>query len=206
MAALPGLVQAEPQAARADAGGRIDEALRLANQQINFARLAADRQITEVRNDLIGEVQATRIDALKAIDQTSGRAQESIGELRLDVSSHLTTMEKTLADETAKLNASVVRVAEVAPPLTAMLEMVQGVVEIETDCEASPKCIQNTLHHFSEDGQKSSKAFADLTVQVAGISADIHTVTTEFTRPRRWYEKLWSGIKAAGGVAVLAAK
>lgn len=25
---------------------------------------------------------------------------------------------------------------------------------------------------------------------------DVHEVTTEFTRPRRWWEKLWSGIKA----------
>lgn len=206
VAVLPSVVHREAEATRELATQQINAALQIIQVQISQARLAADRQIGDTRVALVSEVQGTRRDALAAIDQVSARAQIAVGDVRLHMSGHLTMMETILADETAKMNASVAKVAEVGPPLTATLGRLQEVVEIGTDCEASPRCWQNTLYDLNLSSQKSSKAFADLTVQTAGIATDVHKFTTEFTRPRTFREKVWSTIKAVGGLAVLAGK
>lgn len=106
LAFLPGTVNREAGLTRDLIDRQMGAAQHTLSWQINEARVNADAHVRALRTDLIGEVQGVRRDSLRAIDQVSGRAQDSIGELRLDVSGHLTTMEKTLADETAKLNSS----------------------------------------------------------------------------------------------------
>jgi len=203
----------EAAATRQAAGEQIGNVLTVLNRQMNDLRLAANGQISDTRSALAEEAQGARRDALQAIDQTSGRAQKSIGDLRLDVSSHLTRMEKTLTDT-----------ATVTVPVKVIAERMQEVVEIGTDCESSPNCWQNASHSlvraWKESAEGTAKALPEITASVVkvaneapataaalrGITEDAHTVTAEFVRPRRWHERLWAGIKAIGGVAVLAAK
>jgi hypothetical protein len=204
VATLPSLLHREAEATRSMLGEYVSVALGLAKGEMAITRRTLDRRLASAEGRAVSEVQATRRDALAAIDQVSGRALTAIDNTRADLSGQLTTVNETLARETARLNTSVAVLALVAPPLTATMKRVQEVVEIGTDCEASPRCWQNTLYDVSVASQKSSAAFADLTAQTAGIATDVHTFTTEVVRPRTVRERLWAIVRATSGIAMLA--
>lgn len=206
LAILPQLVRQEATLTRQLADQTVTAALTVAQTEIHGTSRALQARLASVERVAASEVQAQGQAVLEFLDARIAQA---------------------LADLDARMrdtNASIAQVAAVGPPVRIIAERMQEVVEIGTDCEASPNCWQNASHSlvraWKESAEETAKALPEITVSVVkvaneapataaavrGITEDAHAVTAEFVRPKRLTEKLWAAIKAAGGLAILATK
>lgn len=189
-------------------------ALLTAQVEIGATRRDMDARLASVERQVISEVRLARTDALARLDSRlasmEGIAAVRLREALVVADNQLTVANLTLATEAARLNTSVAKVADVAPPLQATMERIADASPLWLDCQFNADCLFNRWVGTSRGVEKMALAFgANAGPQQAALTAiaeDVRTVTHEFTRKKTWKEKLWSGLKVAGGVAVLAVK
>lgn len=216
-AMLPSMVHREADQVREMLNRQIGAAQGTVATQINLARQNADRAIRDLRVDLIGEVQGARAGAL-----------EEIGNLRAELGGQLTTANRTLAEQTAVLNASVAQVAAVAPPLQQNLAdfheqfMSPTITVADGTKRGNPGALYPRWLALSGEAMRTSDsirliaeaqasqapaqaaAMTKLAENMAGISQDVHHVTAEFVRPRTARERAWAIVQSSTRIAILA--
>jgi hypothetical protein len=202
----------ELDATRAMVGKQTVAALTSARIELDFTRRVLDARLASVERTAASEVQAQGQAVLGALDARLGQA---LGDLDAQLRS---------------ANASIAQVAAVAPSVQRTTEafheqfMSPTITVADGSTRGNPGALYPRWLALSGEAMRTSdsirriadaqadvspaqaKAMTELAQNIAGISADVHVVTSEYVRPRRWYERLWSGLKAVGGVAVLAVK
>jgi len=169
-------------------------------------RTAALVAIADTRKDLLKEVASIRTDVMARTDKA------------LDITDQTSKMVDTrLADITTKMtaqldkaNASIAEVAKVREDLRPVLGEAQetlnqtsGTIAVlrpqALGLMAATKVTMGTVAQTMRTVKDATPKLADATVQtgqnVAGITKDFHTFTSEFVKPQPWYKKLYTGAK-----------
>ena len=211
-AGLPKLAQDEAAATRQAAQQSIQSALTAAQTEIKATRNVLDARLASVEATAASEVQEQGRAILGAVDARMAQALS-------DLDTQLRQANASLAEATA-----------LAPPIRGVVEtfdrqfMQPTIVVADGTTRGNPGALYPRWLALSGEAMRTSdsirliaeaqakqapaqsEAMTALAQNIAGITSDVHKVTTEYTRPRKWHEKLWGGMKAIGGLAVLAAK
>ena len=163
--------QHEIAATRRELARRVDTGTRLANERLE--------QTAEVLDRRTGQL-------LAAVDRRAGQ----------------------IVQEIEQTNATVARVAK---PAAELIEQVSEAAPLWLDCESNPSCAFNLYQGAAKAAQRSMQTIERslpamlLTAQksnenMAGITADVHTLTGRFIAPKRWYVRVGT-VMATGAIA-----
>ncbi len=161
----------------------------------------ADGRLERIQTDARAELAATRELVATQLGATLTRADTALAEvhgLRSDVAPTL----GNLAGITESALTVTRQIAEASP--------------LYLDCESNPSCVYNRVQGTSKAIEKAAMNIGAMSTEVrasipqqlaaveklemhaAGIAADVHTVTSEYTKPVGFWRKIWAGLKTAG--------
>jgi len=195
------LLHAATQAARALPGG-----------------VSAEIQTT--RAALVGEIAATRKELLAAANGQAGEAQAKVdraltilerrtGDVLARVDTALATTGTAVAEANAQLSTVNGTLAGVREDLKPALQETQTTVkdlrdswdDLYWDVKASVESATVAARGVAEAAESAGKAapkLADAAVRngdnIAGITADVHTATTAFVKPKTTWQKIKSAL------------
>ena len=206
VAALPNEIQATRSALVGEiAATRIDLTKQVADSRRDLLA-RTEREADALRKDVMAEASEVRITADRRLGDTLSRvdtALATVDSLRQDL--------KPLFDHTAGITAQV-----------------NDALPLYLDCDHNPDCVFNRYVGVSKGVERASANFGQMsqdvrgalppmlktwsqigvdasatTVNVDGITADVHTMTTIAAKPKTFWGKVWAGITVTSRFAGL---
>jgi ABC-type transporter Mla subunit MlaD len=162
---------------------------------------------------------STRRAALTAIVATRRDLLARVDNLTSVTDSQLTAMLSSLDAQLGRANDSLSRFVTVAEGAAPVLENAAGIsrqvndaLPLFTDCDHNPDCAFNRYVGTARGIEKMSAAvgaaapkLAESAVEngrnLAGITADVHSLTGRIAAPKSFLGRLWDGIKVASAAA-----
>jgi hypothetical protein len=189
--------------------------------EISATRVDLMQQIAASRHDLVGLTQR-EADALRKDLMTEAEAIRTTTDRRLGDT--LSRVDIALADVDS-LRLDLKPSLDGAAAITAQ---VNDALPLYLDCDHNPDCVFNRYVGASKGVERAAENFGQMsqdvrgvlppmlrtwsqigvdvagtTVNVDGIAADIHTMTTEALKPKSFMGKVWAGIGVASRFAGL---
>ena len=184
------------------------EVLHVLAYQLAEAQKAAEHRIAGIQRATVGELKAMRVQTLQRLDVAGPALLGEAQGLRSD-----------LNQQAATLNASVSQVANLAPPIRNVVETFdrQFMQPIYVDGAGNKHGNPNTLwagwaqirgelvptmdsfRRIADVAEARAPAVADAALATAEgvgkMAAAGGKLADEWTRPKRWYNHLWTGLK-----------
>ena len=181
---------------------------------------AVSGQIQTTRVALVGEIAVTRKELLAAVNGQAGDAQAKVdraltildrrtGDVLARVDTALATTGTAVAEANAQLSTVNGTLAGVREDLKPALQETQTTVkdlrnswdDLYWDVKASVESATVAARGVAEASEAAGKAapkLADAAVRngdnIAGITADVHTATTAFVKPKTTWQKIKSAL------------
>ena len=181
---------------------------------------AVSAEIQTTRAALVGEIAATRKELLAAANGQAGEAQAKVdraltilerrtGDVLARVDSLLATTGTAVTEANAQLSAVNGTLADVREDLKPALQETQTTVkdlrdswdDLYWDVKASVESATVAARGVAEASEAAGKAapkLADAAVRngdnIAGITADVHTATSAFVKPKTTWQKIKSAL------------
>lgn len=157
---------------------------------------AIQTQVVGTRKDLdaqLGAFNSTALLAVTNLGKTSNSLLKQTGSLQRDISVTLAGLDNTTSKLQTVLNTVDTTVATVknvvveseVPALVKDSRMAVGQTALTM---AHVRGLTNTLDQAAPAIAKSVERAADAT---AGITVDVHKITTDVTKPKKWYVKAY---------------
>ncbi|HZT29486.1 MAG TPA: hypothetical protein VFA33_06365 [Bryobacteraceae bacterium] len=181
---------------------------------------AVSTEVQTTRAALVGEIAATRRELLAAVNSQAGDAQAKVdralmildrrsGDVLARVDTLLATTNTVVADANAQLATANGTLAGVREDLKPTLKEAQSTVQdlrdswddLYWDVKASVESATVAARGVAEASEAAGKAapkLADAAVRngdnIAGITADVHTATSAFVKPKTTWQKIKSAL------------
>jgi ABC-type transporter Mla subunit MlaD len=162
----------------------------------------ANWQMTEARRDLVAVV---RKDIKPLVTDAVERTDKRVGESLARIDTALSSVDGVRQD----LHGISDSATSLLTSVTATSDQVRADVKKTTPfiigTVAATKITMGETAQAMAVVRDAAPALAKSAIQnsdnVAGITADIHTVTTQIATPKSFWGKIWEGVKAASGFA-----
>jgi len=185
--------------------------------QIQATRAALIAEIAATRSDLIQQIAASRRDVMAEAAAVRTTTDRRLGDTLSRVDTALATVESLRHDLKPSLDGAAAITSQIGDALPLYL-----------DCDHNPDCVFNRYVGVSKGIERASANFGQMsqdvrgvlppmlktwsqigagvsatTVNVDGITADVHTMTTAATKPKSFWGKVWAGITVTSRFAGL---
>jgi len=175
-------------------------------EQVAVLARVTDARLASIQGDLNTQITKTRTAAV-----------EQIGFTRADLVTQISLTRATLDSQLTATNASVSRAVTgletVEAPAALAVGQINAGLPLYLDCDAG-ECFASKFYGIAQSFEKlsaSSAKIADVVAKEApataeafrGTAVDIHREADEFTRKKRWYERILGPV--VGGLRALAA-
>jgi ABC-type transporter Mla subunit MlaD len=194
---------------------------------------AVPGEIAQTRAALIGQMEALRVDALKEIDkQANGLRAELHGDVRLvnaqvfaitgqlnqrtgDALTRVDTALSILDKRTGEVTATAAGIrTDLKPTLDRSAALAKDAQDSLDDnyydaqnllqsSEVAVTQIAQTAETVNKAAPDQLAAAQKTAAAVAGITTDVHTMTTAMLKPKTFWGKVWAGITVASRFAGL---
>ena len=202
-------------------------------QALTDAAVAMPAQLTETRVALVGEVRATRADLTAQVAAARRdvlvRSERQVAGLRADLVAETdairATADRRIGDTLARADAALATVegirADAKPVIdgaaTAMADVKPVLVNAAAfekdaqdswddsywDVKASVESGTVAMNQVAQAAEQMRSAAVTNAANVAGITGDIHTLTTAATKPKSVLGKIWAFVTTASRFAGL---
>jgi hypothetical protein len=183
-------------------------AVAAAPREIQATRAALIAEIAATRADLIQQIAAARREVMAEAASIRTTTDRRVGDTLARVDTAVATVDSLRHDLKPSLDGAAAITAQVSDALPLYL-----------DCDHNPDCVFNRYVGVSQGIERASANFGQMsqdvrgalppmlhtwnrigvdvsatTVNVDGITADIHIMTTSANKPKSFWGKVWAGI------------
>jgi len=186
-------------------------------QEINGA-------ILETRAQVLGQIADFELHTLKHLTALEVKADGRIASIEADARAELVATRELVNSQLGvtlgKVDVALAEVRELHAELRPTIENVAGITRqteealpLFLDCENNADCAFNRFQGTSKAVERAAQNIGAMSTEIrasvpqqlaavekleqhaAGIAADVHTVTSEYTKPVGFWRKLWGAAK-----------
>lgn len=146
-------------------------------------------------------INGTSVVALSILDKRLAETNRVLEAAVVNGTVQLGAVNGTLAAAEKDILAVTTQAAQVESQASETLRQVNSAMPLFLECDHNPDCLFNRVQGTSKGIEKMAQAWgreaAPISHHVEQTTADVQRIADEFSKPKSFGSKLWSGFKAA---------